>query len=138
MSNNTDLFKSHLESLKLFTTRPEEWLAHFTEDAVIEFPYAHSIGSEGRLNGKNEVRRYIKALSESGLNFETIQFSDIKVYTHSNAESFTAEMKGWIPSKNGKPEYRQAYICLIETKMGKISFYKEYWNPFSVMSYMGK
>jgi uncharacterized protein len=131
MSNTEKLFRKHLETV---TTNKKEWLALFDSNAVIEFPFAKRIGFPDRIEGLPKIQNYIESLPAG---FEDFEFSDVKIYAHEDADSLTAEFKGFIPANGKRPEYRQTYICWFSSKEGKITHYKEYWDPTAVSEFIG-
>ena len=131
MSNTEKLFRRHLSTV---TTNQKEWLSLFDDDAVVEFPFAKEIGFPDRIEGLPNIQKYIESLPAG---FEDFEFSDVKIYPHENADSLTAEFKGFIPGNSERPEYRQTYICSFSAKNGKITHYKEYWDPTAVTKFFG-
>lgn len=113
--------------LKAFNIGSGEVLKFFREEAIIEYPYAHSLGTPSSLN-KIQYGNYIKGALE---NMPDIEFSNISIYT-SRKNTFWAEFHGetTIPSTNQR--YKQDYVVRITLKNGKIIRYKEYWNPMAV------
>jgi uncharacterized protein len=54
---SAQLFAHHLEFIGKDI---QAWINLFTEDAVIEFPYASALGSPERLEGKAAIYNYMK------------------------------------------------------------------------------
>lgn len=102
----------------------------FHKDALIEFPYANSLGTPSKLN-RNEYQAYLNnALS----NMPDMEFTGIKVYTI-NRNSFWAEFHGEFTVPTTKKRYVNDYVVKIELKKGKIINLKEYWNPLAVIAF---
>ncbi len=64
-------------------------------------------------------------------------FSGVQVYPTVDPEvtlaEFTCEGRA---VATGRP-YNQSYLCLIETRGGRIVRYREYWNPLIVLEAFG-
>lgn len=102
----------------------------FHDDAIIEFPYAHSIGTPSKLN-KKEYEIYLQnALS----NMPNIEFADVKVYSM-NKNIFWAEFHGEFTVLSTKKRYKNDYVVRVELKNGKILNLKEYWNPLAISAF---
>lgn len=123
MTQTEALFRKHLMSV---ISDPEAWYSLFHQDAVIEFPYAPSVGTRARIVGIDEIKKYRESLPDG---FESFKMSDLAIHEHKAHHSLTAEFKGSMAQTNEMPEYAQTYICVFETRDGKISRYKEYWDP---------
>lgn len=103
------------------------------EDSVMDFPYAPP-GMVTRLEGRAAIQRHLATLV--GL----IQFDEmIDLVVHrTEADTFVLEFgctgRG---VKTGLP-YSQRYISVITLKDGRISRYRDYWNPLVVLEAMGQ
>lgn len=120
-------FKNHLELLS--SGRIEEWVDLFTEDGILEFPYA-PVGTNfpSSINGKKALFDYMKNFPEHfEVEFENLAFHATQEPTLVIAE-FTS--KGHAIS-TGKP-YLQRYISVVTTTAeGKIAKYVDFWNPIT-------
>ena len=118
--------------LNAFNQSADEVVALFHHEAVIEFPYAPSLGTASKLNFK-EYHNYMKgALSH----MPGIHFENARVY-QVNKNTYWAEVHGeaHIPS-TGKL-YQQDYVIHFTLKEDKINFYKEYWDPVAGIKAFG-
>ncbi len=120
-------FKNHLEFLS--SGRIEEWVDLFTEDGVLEFPYA-PVGTDfpSSVSGKKALLDYMKNFPKHfKVEFENLHFHATQEPTLVIAE-FTS--KGHALS-TGKP-YLQKYISVVTTTTeGKIAKYVDFWNPIT-------
>ncbi|TSE08319.1 nuclear transport factor 2 family protein [Aquimarina algiphila] len=113
--------------LEAFNLGAENVLELFDEGAIIEYPYAYSLGTPSSLN-KTQYGDYLKgALS----NMPDIAFSQVKSYITEN-HIVWAEFHGEVIIPSTKQLYKQDYVARIILKKGKIIHYKEYWNPMAV------
>lgn len=113
--------------LEAFNLGTENVLELFHEDAIIEYPYAHSLGTPSSLN-KTQYGNYLKGALA---NMPDIAFSNVKSYTAQNYVVW-AEFHGEVVIPSTKQLYKQDYVARITLKNGKIIHYKEYWNPLAV------
>ncbi|MDQ0045780.1 ketosteroid isomerase-like protein [Paenibacillus polymyxa] len=128
MTSGNFLEAQATEILKVFqsslvTQDFEKWLTLFSEDAVIEFPYAPA-GYTQRLVGIEEIRNYIYELFKlmSILSFSS---PDLFVSKDKMVAEYTCDA---VMTGTEKP-YQQSYISVIHIKDGKITLFKDYWNP---------
>ncbi|MDQ0656733.1 nuclear transport factor 2 family protein [Paenibacillus sp. W2I17] len=107
----------------------EQWLELYTSEAIFEFPYAPA-GYPQKLEGKAEITNHLHNLL--GM-IEIQQFSEPVILADSTKQQFVAEFtcKGR-SLVTGKP-YNQTYISVVRHSNGKITHYKDYWNPMVVL-----
>ncbi|WP_394972333.1 nuclear transport factor 2 family protein [uncultured Croceitalea sp.] len=118
--------------LETFNLGAENVLELFDEEAIIEYPYAHSLGTPSSLN-KTQYGNYLKGALA---NMPDIVFSQVKSYTTGN-HIFWAEFHGEVIIPSTNKLYKQDYVARITLKKGKIIHYKEYWNPMAVSAMGG-
>jgi ketosteroid isomerase-like protein len=94
------------------------------ENIVVEFPYAGSLGSKEKYEGKATVVNYLtQMLAQVGdLNFEGIVTTGTV-----DPDLFFNEYYADIVTPAGK-KYRQVYINKVRIKDGKITYIKELWD----------
>ncbi|ADO56429.1 MULTISPECIES: nuclear transport factor 2 family protein [Paenibacillus] len=128
---NTDDAKQQAQAVmhkftsNLLEENMEQWISLFDDNAVFEFPYApkHFVQV---LQGKAAIYEYIKEFP-SILRIQ--HFSSPTIHTTTDPSLFVAEFASEAQAvSTGKP-YNQTYISVIKLKNGKISHYKDYWNP---------
>ncbi|WP_299547882.1 nuclear transport factor 2 family protein [Seonamhaeicola sp.] len=116
-----------LDLLEAFNLGTENVLELFDDEAIIEYPYAYSLGTPSTLN-KTQYGNYLKgALS----NMPNIAFSKVKSYTTKN-NFVWAEFHGEVVIPSTNQLYKQDYVARFTLKNGKIIHYREYWNPMAV------
>ncbi len=113
--------------------RWDEWIDLWAEDGVLEFPFAPP-GRRGRYVGKSDILAYMKPLAGRMTSMELDYF---RVHPMLDPAMSCLEMavKGKIAA-TGAP-YHQTYISIVETKGGKLTLYREYWNPIVSMDANG-
>lgn len=119
------LFESFNQGVAAVTTL-------FHEDAVIEFPYATSLGTASRLT-LPEYSNYLKGALP---NMPDIHF-DIRGIYPVGENACWAEIHGEaVIPKTGKL-YRQDYVVYLVQKEGRIYQYREYWDPIAGLKAFG-
>lgn len=121
----TDLLRGALGTL---LTPAEDFLQLFTNDIVFEFPYA-PLGMTSRLEGRIALAEHLVHL---GPLLEFGQFTLHSAHTDRNTTflEFSCQGKGKL---TGHP-YDQAYISVVTTCNGRISRYRDYWNPLVLLA----
>lgn len=110
------------------------WLDLLTEDAVVEFPYAESLGHTGRLIGKPAIAEYFARALQA---FSGLTFRELRMYPGRDPSIAVAEVHGSaIITPTGK-RYEQDYVMLVHSRDGRIALYREYWNPLPVLESFG-
>jgi ketosteroid isomerase-like protein len=127
----TQLFTDHLT---LIGKDIQAWVNLFTEDAVIEFPYAATLGSPERLEGKSAIYNYMKDVPAQ---MQDLIFTNVLTYQTSNPNVLFAEVHGEATIVATGLHYQQDYVMRLETKDGKIIHYREYWNPIPAIEAWG-
>ncbi|MCF2717078.1 MULTISPECIES: nuclear transport factor 2 family protein [unclassified Paenibacillus] len=105
----------------------DQWFALFSEDAVVEFPYAPA-GYTQRLVGIKEIRKYVYELFKQ---VRILSFSSphLLVTNDKMVAEYTCDA---VMTGTDKP-YRQQYISIFHIKDGKITLFKDYWNPIVLL-----
>ncbi|GAA2445589.1 nuclear transport factor 2 family protein [Streptomyces glaucus] len=124
------VFRDHLDLLT--AGRVEEWVELFTEDGVLEFPYAPK-GYTTRLVGRQELLAYISNFPKAF----RLRMTDVRIHETVDPSLVIAELKSeGVALETGRP-YDQTYISVVETVDGRISRYVDYWNPLIAMEALG-
>lgn len=114
--------------IDLIATDVPAWVELFDDDAVVEFPYAASLGRPERLEGKDAIARYF--LSTPGT-FTNLRFRDLHVIAGADPDVAVAEVHGSATLMPMNAAYEQDYVMVLHTKAGKAVHYREYWNPLN-------
>ena len=122
------------EHLALITHHHDRWLALFADDAVVEFPYAASLGRSTRLEGKAAIDEYFRGGSAA---FRGLSFRDVRVHVSTDADSVVAEAHGSAHIVAKSKPYEQDYVMVLTAKGGRITSYREYWNPLPAIEAFG-
>ncbi|NOK20192.1 nuclear transport factor 2 family protein [Corallococcus carmarthensis] len=121
----TRLMDAHLA---LIATDVERWLALFTEDAVVEFPYASSLGGPARMEGIAAIRAWFAPITK---HFQGLTFTNARRYPGVDATTGWLEVHGAATLQPGNIPYEQDYVMRLQVRDGRIVHYREYWNPLA-------
>lgn len=117
------------EAIQRIATDIEAWLALFADDAVVEFPYAHSLGYPTTLKGKAAIADYFRAAIQA---FTQLRFRDLRIDSGADPDIAFAQVHGSAILMPGAHAYEQDYVMWIRTKHGLVTHYVEYWNPLQL------
>lgn len=126
-----DMLVSGLNGLVIGDINP--WVDMFSEDGVMEFPYALE-GMPKRLDGKDAVENHLSRLPDV---FDFSGFSKPVFHFSANSESMIVEFSCQAKVVGTGRPYNQDYISVITLSDGKIMNYKDYWNPLVAVVAMG-
>lgn len=110
------------------------WAELLAEDAVIEFPYAPSVGTPERLEGKAAILHYMKDVPTR---MPGLTFSNLRIHETLNPDVVLAEVHGEATIAATGKHYAQDYVLWLEAKDGKLVRYREYWNPIPALAAFG-
>jgi len=117
--------------------RWDEWIDLWTDDGVLEFPFAPP-GRRSRYVGKPDILAYMKAAAqrmEGRIKTEGRAYFNVHAMLDPAMICLEMSVKGRILETDAP--YNQKYISIIETKGGKITLFREYWNPIVSMDANG-
>lgn len=121
--------------LHAFNKDTETVLALFNLEAMVEYPYAKSLGKSYLLT----MEDYRKHLDSILKNMPDINFTGLKVYPLQEQDCYWAEFHGETLVPKTGALYQQDYVVNFKLENGKFNFYKEYWNVLPVLkALMGK
>jgi len=124
--------------LSLFS--PQRWdelMGLWADDGVLEFPFAPP-GRRSGYVGKPDILAYMKAVAvrmASRIKAEGVGYFRVHLMLDPGMSCVEMGLKGRILETDAS--YNQKYISIIETKNGKVSRYREYWNPIVSMDANG-
>lgn len=116
-----------------YQQRWDEWIDLWTDDGVLEFPYAPP-GRRSRYVGKAEILAYMKPMAGK-IKVEEIKYRNIYPMLDPKMACMELGIKAQIAT-SGAP-LDQKYVFIIETKAGKLWRWREYWNPIISMDANG-
>lgn len=122
------LIAKHLDFI---ATDMERWLELLADDAVVEFPYAGSLGVPPRLEGRGAIRAYFLDAIKS---FEGLTFSNVRTYPTTDPDVAAVEVHGSATITSTGRRYEQDYVMVVKARDGRIVHYREYWNPLPAIA----
>lgn len=129
-SNIQKLFRQHAELL--LEEKFEEWLDLWDENGVFEHPYSPE-GFPKRLVGKAAIAEYMQGIPN---HIRITSHEIIDFYESPNGEEGVIEFTAKGDVVGSELKYEQHYISLIKSKNGKITLYRDFWNPLVTMKLM--
>ena len=120
----------HLEALlTAFNQGTDAVLNLYNEDAIVQYPYAASLGLPSSFT-MDEYRKHLDHMLGS---MSGISWTGLQVYELKEKESYWAEVQGETSISNTNALYQQDYVIYFTLENGKFSEYKEYWNILPVL-----
>jgi ketosteroid isomerase-like protein len=124
-------FKNHLKYLS--DVEIEKWTNLFTEDGVLEFPYAPK-DFPTKVEGKQNLYGYMKNFPE---HFK-VTFTSLYFHPTANPNLVIAEFESDGVALSTNNRYEQKYISVVTVDdSGKIKRYVDFWNPIAAMEALG-
>lgn len=131
MSENIQSFSSMLR--KALGDRIDADASTFPEmmaqDGVMEFPYAPP-GMPTRLNGRVAIAQHLEAVGDM-IAFD--RMGEPTVHPSADPDVVIIEFEGFGRGVETGEPYDQRYISVIHTAGGRITLYRDYWNPLVVL-----
>jgi len=113
--------------------RWNEWRELWSEDSVLEFPYAPE-GAVNRYVGRDAIVAYMSGTADH-ITVHGVTSVQVHPLLDPNAVIVELRIDGSIRASN-KP-YNQRYVTFFQLTDGKIQHYREYWSPLITMEAMG-
>ena len=105
------------------------FLEMVADDGVMEFPYSPP-GFPARLNGRDAVARHLEGLSNI-IAFD--RMGEPTVHPSTDPNVVIIEFEGFGHGVETGEPYDQSYVSVIRTGGGRITHYRDYWNPLVVL-----
>ncbi|MBL4630542.1 MAG: nuclear transport factor 2 family protein [Paraglaciecola sp.] len=125
------IVQTHLNSL--LAADVEKWVNMWDEEGVFEFPFAPD-GYTKVLNGKAEMADYMAGFPEK---IQIDSFEIKEIFQNESGEEGVLEFtcKGKILATG--LAYNQHYVAILKTKSGKLSLYRDFWDPIVAIKSFG-
>ena len=120
-----------LALLESFNQGAQRVVGLFHPEAVIHFPYAHSLGTKGHLT----LPEYQDFLHHVLPSMPAIAFTNTQTYQTNDPEVVIMETHGKALIAATGQEYNQDYVMVVTFREGKIYHYKEYWNTLALEAF---
>ena len=111
--------------------RSDNLLGMFAEDVIFEFPYAPE-GLPKRLDGVAALDAHLQKLGPL-IDFGAMLLGPVHAEDGTVIFEFSCKGRG---VRTGAP-YDQDYISVVTLRDGRITRYRDYWNPSAVLTALG-
>ncbi|SFY47716.1 nuclear transport factor 2 family protein [Streptomyces sp. F-1] len=105
------------------------WVGLWAKDGLMEFPFAPE-GWPRRLAGKEAVAAYMRHYPD---HIDLRDFTDLRIHETTDPETIVAEMRGVGRLVETGAPYDMTYIAVVTVRDGRITGYRDYWNPLAVL-----
>ncbi|MFI1397090.1 nuclear transport factor 2 family protein [Streptomyces sp. NPDC020681] len=125
-----DLYRHGLQLLLDYDIKG--WVALSDEDVVVEFPFAPD-GFPKRLAGRAALGEYMRDYPD---HIDIHAFPDLEIHETTNPDTIVAEMRAvGLFVASGEP-YEMRYIVVMTARNGRITNWRDYWNPLGIPASM--
>ncbi|MEV7817465.1 nuclear transport factor 2 family protein [Streptomyces flaveolus] len=121
-----DLYRHGLRLL--LDKKIDDWVALWAEDGVMEFPFAPD-GWSRRLEGRQAVAAYMRDYPD---HIDLHDFPELRVHETTEPGTIVVEMRGVGRLVRTGAPFDMTYIAVVEVQDGRITSYRDYWNPLAV------
>lgn len=101
------------------------WTQLFAEDAIVEFPYAASLGTPARLEGRAALSAYLAELPA----MESFAFDPPRIFPSADPDFGCIEVHATARIPGSGQRYVQDYVMFGRAREGELVWYREYWDP---------
>lgn len=133
MSNQSAVALLEKQMSALLKGDIDGWLSVWHADGVFEFPFAPD-GYNKQLRGIVAISEYMAGFPEK-IKISKFNFHEIFERANETEAAIEFSCEGSVVA-TGMP-YQQHYFSLIKTKQGKISLYRDFWNPLIAVQAFG-
>jgi ketosteroid isomerase-like protein len=107
------------------------WAALFTEDGIMEFPYAPP-GYPARLEGRTAIEAYMQDYP-SHITLRQVHCDHAYRAGETRIVEFSARCTAVVTGR----AFTMRYVAVITPEGDKIKTYRDYWNPLAAMTALG-
>ncbi|WP_329404087.1 nuclear transport factor 2 family protein [Streptomyces melanogenes] len=104
------------------------WMDLWDEEGVMEFPFAPP-GWPRRLEGRQAVADYMHPYPD---HIDLHGFPEVKILQTTVPETIVVEMRGVGRLVATDSPFDMTYIAVVTVHDGRITSYRDYWNPLAV------
>lgn len=121
-----ELFRHGLQLLldKKFSA----WVDLWADDGVIEFPFAPE-GWPKRLEGKAAVADYMRGYPD---HIDIRELPELQIHEMADTSTIVVEMRAVGTLVQTGAPFDMTYIAVVSFADGRITRYRDYWNPLTV------
>ncbi len=129
-SSAREIFTRSLEYIS--SAKIQEWVGLFTDDGVLEFPFPLP-GFPERVEGTTALQEYMKIFPTQ----LKVEFSEPVYYETADPGLLIAEFTSEGTALMTGNKFRQRYLSILWIRDGKISRYRDFWNPWVIIDALG-
>ncbi|MFC5075558.1 nuclear transport factor 2 family protein [Kitasatospora cinereorecta] len=116
-------------SLRLLLDKDiEGWIALCDDAAVFEFPFAPN-GFPSKLEGREAVAAYMRGYPDS---IDLREIPRLEIHALRDPDTVVAEWRGVGRVVASGAPYEMSYVAFVTVKDGRITRYRDYWNPLAI------
>ncbi|MER7566908.1 nuclear transport factor 2 family protein [Streptomyces sp. NPDC048523] len=131
MSAPTSPVDLYRHSLRLLLDKDiPAWVDLWAEDGLMEFPFAPP-GRPQRLEGKEAVADYMRHYPD---HIDLHDFPDLRIHRTTDPQTIVVEMRGVGRLVETDTPFDMTYIAVVTVRDGRITSYRDYWNPLAVQA----
>ncbi|MFK8909165.1 nuclear transport factor 2 family protein [Streptomyces sp. YS-3] len=104
------------------------WVDLWDDDGLLTFPFAPP-GWPNRLEGKGAISDYMRHYPD---HIDLHDFADVTIHQTADPETIVAEMRGVGRLVASGDPFDMTYIAVVSVTNGRITRYRDYWNPLAV------
>ncbi len=105
------------------------WVDLWAADGIMEFPFAPE-GWPQRLEGRDAIAAYIRDYPD---HIDLHDIPDLLIHQTSDPRTIVVEMRAVGRLVETDKPYEMKYIAVVTVENGRITSYRDYWNPLAVL-----
>lgn len=105
------------------------WIDLWDDNGVFEFPFAPD-GWPKRLEGKAAIADYMRGYPD---HIDLHDFPCVEIHQTTTARTIVVEMRAVGRLVETGSPYDMTYIAVVTVEDGRITRYRDYWNPLVVL-----
>jgi hypothetical protein len=128
MRSASELLEAHLD---LMTRDFESWKALFADDAVMEYVYGQAAHVDSPLVGIEVIAKSVKGFLDAVTDFRPGRLTLRKI---EDEQAVLAEFSADAQVRKTGRHYHQDYAIYLRARNGRITFYREYFDPTRIVA----
>jgi uncharacterized protein len=118
------------DSLRLMLEKnTSAWVDLWSADGVMEFPFAPD-GWPQRLEGRDAIADYIRDYPD---HIDLHDIPDLLIHQTADPRTIVVEMRAVGRLVETDKPFEMKYIAVVTVEDGRITSYRDYWNPLAVL-----
>jgi uncharacterized protein len=105
------------------------WVDLWAADGIMEFPFAPE-GWPPRLEGRDAIAAYIRDYPD---HIDLHDIPDLLIHQTSDPRTIVVEMRAVGRLVETDKPFEMKYIAVVTVENGRITSYRDYWNPLAVL-----